>query len=57
MLDIITTLSLSYSLKLADILLKPTQRLMKYSLLLQAIRKNAVDDDWAILDSMVCITK
>lgn len=41
-------------LKLADILVQPMQRLTKYCLLLQAIRKNVVDEsDTDLLDAMV----
>lgn len=44
------------SLRLADILVRPTQRLTKYGLLLGAIRKHVVDEnDAESLDLMVCI--
>lgn len=44
------------SLRLADILVRPTQRLTKYGLLLGAIRKHVVDEnDAESLDLMVCV--
>lgn len=48
-------LAISCSLRLADILVRPTQRLTKYGLLLGAIRKHVVDEsDGESLDLMVC---
>lgn len=45
-----------FSLRLADILVRPTQRLTKYGLLLAAIRKHITDEnDAEMLDSMVCL--
>lgn len=41
-------------LRLADILVRPMQRLTKYSLLLSAIKKHIVDEnDAEIMDAMV----
>lgn len=41
-------------LRLADILVRPMQRLTKYSLLLTAIRKHVADEnDGEVMDSMV----
>lgn len=46
----------SYSLRLVDILVRPMQRLTKYSLLLAAIRKHITDEnDAEIMDAMVSI--
>lgn len=43
-----------HRLRLADILVRPTQRLTKYGLLLAAIRKHVADEnDAEALDSMV----
>lgn len=43
-------------LKLADILVRPMQRLTKYSLLLSAIRKHITEESEAeIMDSMVSL--
>ena len=43
-------------LRLADILVRPMQRLTKYNLLLSAIRKNISEEtDSEIMDAMVCI--
>lgn len=45
-----------YRLRLADILVRPMQRLTKYNLLLSAIRKNISEEtDSEIMDAMVCI--
>lgn len=45
---------LGYRLRLADILVRPMQRLTKYSLLLGAIRKHISDEnDGEIMDAMV----
>lgn len=42
-------------LRLADILVRPMQRLTKYNLLLSAIRKNISEEtDSEIMDAMVC---
>lgn len=44
-------------LRLADILVRPMQRLTKYSLLLSAIRKHLTDEnDSEIMDSMVSVS-
>lgn len=44
----------AYRLRLADILVRPMQRLTKYSLLLTAIRKHITDEnDAEIMDAMV----
>lgn len=45
-----------FRLRLADILVRPMQRLTKYNLLLSAIRKNISEEtDSEIMDAMVCI--
>lgn len=52
----LTKLHFFFSLRLADILVRPMQRLTKYSLLLSAIRKHITDEnDAEIMDAMVCI--
>lgn len=52
--DVCSFHSSTYRLRLADILVRPMQRLTKYSLLLSAIRRHITDEnDGEIMDAMV----